>query len=475
VNGRRAIELEVIVTPELGDASYLLISEREAVLVDPQRDAWRFMAAAERAGARIRHVLETHVHNDYVSGALEVRAATGAGVAAPAGGGYEFPHRPVAEGDEIEVGALRIAAMDTPGHTPEHVSYVVRAADAALPAAVFTGGSMIVGAAGRTDLLGEERTDELTRAQFRSLRRLSALPDVVRVLPTHGAGSFCSAGNSGGARTSTIGNERVGNSALAISDEETFVRDRLQGLPTYPAYYRFMAGINRAGPRVAGSLPDPPPVPPGEVERLAAAGAAIIDGRDRLAFAEAHIPGSTNVELGGSFSTYAGWLHDLERPLVLVAPEPEAASAQRAALQLFRIGYERLVGYLEGGLSAWRDGGRPVGSYPVATVDELCEAARGGRDPFILDVRQGIEHREGMFPGSSGLFVADLPARMDELPAGREVWAICASGLRAAIAASLLDAAGRPVRLVAERGVTDLLAECPPGAAGPLSEPPLVR
>jgi glyoxylase-like metal-dependent hydrolase (beta-lactamase superfamily II)/rhodanese-related sulfurtransferase len=455
-------ELDVIVTVELGDTSYLLVSEGEAVLVDPQRDAWRFVAAAEVRGATIRHVAETHVHNDYVSGASEAEAATGAEIAAPAGGGYAFPHRAMAEGDEIRVGDVTLTAWHTPGHTPEHLSYVVRAGGADDPVAVFTGGSLIVGAPGRSDLLGPDRTDELTRAQFRSLRRLAGLPDAVRVLPTHGAGSFCSAGSGGGARTSTIGAERLANQSLVVAEEDDFVRLRTHELPRHPSYYRFMAPINRAGPAVVGIDLRVPPLAPPEVERLVSGGARVLDTRDRAAFAEAHVAGSVNVELGGSLSAYVGWLFTPDQPLVLVVADPAEASAERAATQLFRIGFDRVLGFLAGGVDAWKSEDRPTSSYPVASVEELCRTLRDGPSPFILDVRQPVEHREGMYPGSHGLFVADVPERLDEVPGDRESWVICASGLRAAVAASVLDAAGRPVRLVAERGVTDLLAECGP-------------
>jgi len=459
---RTTLDLDVIVTVELGDTSYLLVSGDEAVLVDPQRDAWRFVAAAEARHVAIRHVVETHVHNDYVSGALEARAATGAEIAAPADGGYAFPHRPMADGDRLEVGDVTLTAWHTPGHTPEHTSYVVTRGAADDPVAVFTGGSLIVGAAGRTDLLGPDRTDELTRAQFHSLRRLAGLPGSARVLPTHGAGSFCSAGSGGGARTSTIEAERLGNQALRPPDEEDFVRFRSAELPRYPDYYRDMAPINRQGPPVVGHLPPVPALSPFEVERLGRFGVVTLDTRDRYAFAESHVTGSLNIELGGSFSAYVGWLCTPGQELVLIVPEPEQASAERAATQLFRIGFDNVLGYMDGGVDAWRAEGRPTSSYPVASIEELCRAVHDGSEPFILDVRQPVEHREGMFPGSTRLFVADVGGELERFPEDRESWAICASGLRASIAASLLDAVGRPVRLVAERGVTDLLAECPP-------------
>jgi len=450
---------------ELGDTSYLLVSEGEAALVDPQRDAWRFVAAAEARRARVRRVLETHVHNDYVSGALEARGATGAEIAAPARGGYEFAHRAVEEGDELRVGAVTLTAWHTPGHTPEHTSYVLREDGAPDPVAVFTGGSLIVGAAGRTDLLGPERTDGLSREQFRSLRRIASLPREVRVLPTHGAGSFCAAGSGGGARTSTVAAELATNQALAIHREDEFVQLRTSHLPRYPAYYAYMAPLNRAGPRVVGGLPEVPSLGPGDVEALMASGARVVDGRDRVEFAEAHVPGSLNIELGGSFSAYVGWLLRPEDGIVLVLPDPEDAAAIRAATQLFRIGFGNVHGYLTGGMGSWRAEGRPTSSYPVVGLDELCAQIRAREDPFVLDVRQGIEHEEGMAAGSTGIFVPDLPNRLDELPPGREPWVICESGLRASIAASILDASGRPLRLVFEGGVRDLMAECPPRAA----------
>ncbi len=223
------MDYKLFVTPGLGDNSYLLISGQEAALIDPQRDAWRFLAVAESQKVRLRYALETHVHNDYVTGALEVRAATGAEVAAPARGKYEFPHRPMAEGDELRVGAVRLVAIETPGHTPEHISWLVYEDGASDPMAVFTGGSLIVGSAGRTDLLGHDVADELTRAQFGSVRRLAALPAQVQLLPTHGAGSFCTASVPSMARTSTIGEELAQNPALAPRDVEAFVRSSSAG------------------------------------------------------------------------------------------------------------------------------------------------------------------------------------------------------------------------------------------------------
>lgn len=457
------MDLELFVTQGLGDASYLLASGREAVLVDPQRDAWRFLEVAQRRGWRVRHVLETHVHNDYLSGALETRAATGAEIAAPARGGYTFEHRPMDEGDWIEIGSLRLTAWATPGHTPEHLAWVVEdlaetdPLAAATPGAIFTGGSLIVGSAGRTDLLGPALTDALTRDQQRSLRRLAELPDGVEILPTHGAGSFCSAGPAAPRRVSTIGAERFANPAFALASagHDAFRGQALGGLGRYPAYYAHMAGLNRRGPRVLGRLILPPALDPAAFEAKATDGVTIVDARDRDAFARAHVPGSINIELDGTFAGYVGWLLPFGAPLLLVLPDRAPDALAEATTELLRIGYERIVGWLDGGLEAWAASGRAVGSYPTVTMRGLhAERAAGQEDGILLDVRQPIEwQNDGVVPGAERIFVADLPGRLDELPRDRRVTVFCKSGSRSAIAASLLDRAGLDVRVVTAGGV----------------------
>ncbi len=458
------MDVEIFVTPGLGDNSYLLTSGAEAVLVDPQRDVWRFLPVAKAKGVLIRYVVETHVHNDYVSGALGIRAATGAEIAAPGRGKYEFPHRGLAEGDEVRVGDLRLVAMETPGHTPEHLSYLVFEGPAKDPAAVFTGGSLLVGSAGRTDLLGPDRTEELTKAQFRSLRRLSALPDDVTVLPTHGAGSFCVSTVAALSRTSTLSAERTQNPALAAPDEASFLRQQLTGLLAFPTYYRHMAPINRAGAPPLLSVPRVPALVPKDVERLEQQGAWIVDSRDRLDFATAHLPGSVNVELDNTFASYVGWVIPFGSQTVLIVSAESAL--EEALTQLARIGYDRVPGYLAGGVEAWRAEGRPVRSYPVADIDDLCRACLGGQSLRVLDVRQQAEWDQGHIPEKSlHVFVGDLPERLPELPRDTEMWTICASGHRASTAASLLDRAGIPVRLVARGGVPEWAAHCYPQAS----------
>jgi hydroxyacylglutathione hydrolase len=462
------VELEVVVAPGLGDNSYLVASGSEAAVVDPQRDVGRLLSLAESRDVTISHIVETHVHNDYVSGAIELREATGAEILAPARGRYEFAHRRMAEGDEARVGELRLVAIETPGHTPEHLSYLVYERTD-VPVAAFTGGSLMVGGAGRTDLLGPEQTEELTRAQYRTLRRLASLPDTVQVLPTHGAGSFCGAGPARKQRISTMLEERGHNRALASSDEEEFVRQQLSGLLDYPAYYAHMASINRAGPPLVRDVPPAGALSPEEVEARVADGAWVVDGRGRRAFAEAHLPGSINVELTDSFASYVGWVVPFNHRLVLVLPPPEETHLDEAVAKLLAVGYERIEGYLAGGLQAWRSSGRQVRSFPVATIEELCE--EWTRSPSVLDVRQREEWYAGHIPRSTHIFVGDLPHRLDEVPRDREVWVACATGQRTAIAASLLDRRGVSVRSVVAGGIPDWLRLCPP--EGPSAEPAL--
>jgi glyoxylase-like metal-dependent hydrolase (beta-lactamase superfamily II)/rhodanese-related sulfurtransferase len=454
------MHLESFPTQGLGDTSYLLASGHESLIVDPQRDIGPVLAAARARGLGITRVVETHVHNDYVSGALELRAATGAAIAGPARAGYAFPFEPLAEGDELSLGTLRIVAAETPGHTPEHLSYLAYEGDAEEPTAVFTGGSLIVGSAGRTDLLGPEATLDLTRAQHHSLGRLSALPDQTLVLPTHGAGSFCSSSPPGEERTSTIGRERASNPALTDAEmgEEAFVERRLTGLLAYPSYYSHIAPINRAGPRVFGYVPVPQGLTPSQVGERIEAGAWVIDGRERRAFAAGHIPGSIAIELDDSFASYVGWIVPFGAPIVLVLPEDrsEHEAAVEAATQLFRIGYEAIDGYLQG-VDAWVEAGRPVRSYPIASIDDLAMAIRDAQ-ARVLDVRQQTEWEAGHLEGSTHVFVGDLNARVTEIQRDQEVWTVCATGHRAAMAASLLNREGIPVRLVTPGGVPDVLS-----------------
>jgi glyoxylase-like metal-dependent hydrolase (beta-lactamase superfamily II)/rhodanese-related sulfurtransferase len=455
------MDIETVVTASLGNATHLIAADGEAVVIDPPRDAWRIAAVAADRGWRLTHVLETHVHNDYLSGALELRASHGVEIVAPARGGYAFDHRPMDEGDALELAGFRVVARATPGHTPEHLAWDVLDDPAdRFPAAVATGGSLLVGSAGRTDLLGAERTDELTAAQFATLRRLAALPPEVRLLPTHGAGSFCSAGPADRERTSTVAEELAENPLLAPMDAAAFRATVLSSYGPYPSYYRSMAPRNRAGPPILGGRPATPRLTVDAFRREIAAGAVVVDARPRIVFAARHIPGALGIELDDSFAAYVGWLLPPGAPLALVLPEPPEAAIAEAVDQLLRIGFDRVAGVLEGGMDAWVAAGGATSSYPAVRSTELADtAATADADDLgtLLDVRDPNELRDdGAVPDAWAIPVGELAGRLDELPRDEPVTVFCKSGSRASIAASILDAAGFEVRLVSRGGARDL-------------------
>ena len=432
------MEILTIETPALGDRSYVLVSGDEAAVIDPQRDIDRVETVLAQRGVRLSHVFETHVHNDYVTGGLELARRAGAAYVLAAADDVAYDHTGARDGDEFAIGSLVVRAVHTPGHTPTHLSYVV--VDDGEPVAAFTGGSMLFGTVGRTDLISEEATEDLTRAQFQSVRRLSdELPGEVGVHPTHGFGSFCSSASTSGSDASTIGQERQSNLALTLDDEDAFVEKLLSGLTAYPRYYAHMAPINRAGPADV-DLSAPEPVDPVEIRRRIHAGEWVVDLRSRTAFARGHLAGTVNLEVGDSFATYLGWVLRWGTPVTLVGDTAkEVAEAQR---QMVRIGIDRPAGAADGGIDTWATGGE-VRSYRTATFADLADAREG--DGFVvLDVRRDDEWAEGRIDGAVHIPLHDLEARFDEIPDG-EVWVHCASGYRASIAASLLDRAGRDV------------------------------
>ncbi len=430
-------DVVIIETPSLGDRSYLIHDGADAVVVDPQRDIGRVLAAAQSRGLRITHVLETHIHNDYVTGGLALAGHTGAAYVVAAAEEVSFDRTPVGDGDQLAAGSLTVTVLHTPGHTPGHLSFAVGEAGHG-PFAVFTGGSLLYGAVGRTDLIGPQQTEQLTRAQYRSVRRLAAeLPADVAVYPTHGFGSFCSATPTSGT-SSTIGHERLANVALR-SDEDTFVRDLLAGLGAYPRYYAHMGPVNRSGPQ-APELAPPAPADPAELRRRIDAGEWIVDLRERRAFARAHVTGTISVELGNSFGTYLGWALAWGAPLTLIGDGPDDIA--EAQVQLARIGIDRISGAATGPAEALAPDGR-VSSYPVTDFGALA-AAWGRPGQVVLDVRRPEEWRAGHLSGAVHIPFWELESRAGEVPAG-EVWLYCASGLRASIGASLLARAGRRV------------------------------
>ncbi len=432
------MEIVTIETPSLGDRSYVLVSGDVAAVIDPQRDIDRVEKVLADRGVRVTHVFETHLHNDYVSGGLELARSTGATYVVPVGADVEYEHTPADDGEEITVGEVVVRAVHTPGHTPHHLSYAV--VEDGRVVAVFTGGSMLYGTVGRTDLVAEEATEELTRAQYRSVRRLAdELPADAQVHPTHGFGSFCSSSSTSDVDESTIGEERSSNLALEVDDEDAFVAQLLDGLTDHPRYYAHMAPINRSGPAPVDLSP-PEPVDPVEIRRRIHDGEWVVDLRSRAAFADGHLVGTVNLEPTDSFITYLGWVKSWDVPVTLVADTAEeVAEAQR---QMVRIGIDRPAGSADGGIERWGAGGERR-SFGRATFAELGEAIDRG-DVVVLDVRRDDEWEEGHVEGAVHIPIHELERRFDEVPDG-EVWVHCASGYRAALAASLLDRAGRMV------------------------------
>ncbi|ADI04923.1 hypothetical protein SBI_01802 [Streptomyces bingchenggensis BCW-1] len=429
--------IDTVDVPGLGNRGYLAGGREVAVVVDPPRDIDRIIAMAARRGVRISHVVETHVHNDYVTGGLELARLTGAGYMVPAGARVAYERVPVGDGDTVDIGdGLALRALATPGHTPHHTAYVLEEAGRAV--AVFTGGSLLIGTVGRPDLVEPRLTERLARAQHASVRRLAAeLPDETAVLPTHGFGSFCSSGPAAGDAT-TIGEQRATNEAVT-EDADTFVARLLSGLDDIPAYYAHMGPANAAGPAPVDLTP-PARADADEIAARLAAGEWVVDLRNRVAFAEGHVGGTFNFAADGQLATYLAWLLPWGKPVTLLAESPEQlAAAQR---ELVRVGIDRPAAAATGPLAGWlRDGERPR-SFPRATFAEL--ATRAGDRGTVVDVRRESERAREHIAGSLHIPVHQLRDRLAEIPPGT-VWVHCAGGMRAAIAASLLDAAGRSV------------------------------
>ena len=434
------MDVSIIETSGLGDRSYLISAGDIGAVVDPQRDIDRVLKLAAERGVRITHVLETHIHNDYVTGGLELSRVLNAEYVVPAVDDLGYQRRAVVDGDIIDAGAFRFQVMHTPGHTHHHVSYVLRDPDDTA-VGVFTGGSMLFGTTGRTDLVGEEHTDELTHAQYHSVRRLAEeLPAETKVYPTHGFGSFCAATPASGDE-STIGRERASNPALT-QDEQAYVDELLAGLAAYPAYYAHMGVINRAGPAPV-DLSMPERVDPDELRRRIDAGEWVVDLRERTAFAAGHLGGTLGFELSGSFVTYLGWLYTWGAPLTLIGESEEQVLDARR--ELVRIGIDDLEGAAVGEIHTLV-AGTELRSYRVADFPALA-CRRDEQQVTVLDVRQANEFDESHIDGAVNIALHELPGRLDEVPQG-EVWVHCASGYRSSIAASMIDAPERNVVLV---------------------------
>ncbi len=429
-----ALSVATVETPSLGDRSYVVAAGGTAVVVDPQRDLDRIRPRLD--GLDVALVVETHVHNDYVTGGLALAEEIGADYCLSAAEeDLAFTRRPVSPGEVIRVGPLELRPIATPGHTPHHLSYHITAGDEA--GAVFTGGSLLFGNVGRTDLISEEMTRELTVAQFHSARRLLELPAETAVYPTHGFGSFCASSapvEDEGAPPSvpddTIAAERLSNLVTQFDDVDAFVEHLLSGLGAYPRYYAHMGPRNRQGPGAADLSPPPAA---GDLAARLAAGEWVVDLRDRRAYAANHRRGTIGIELGDSFATYVGWLIPWGTPVTLVADDPDRiAEAQR---MLSRIGIDRPAG---AAMSPPGEAGYSVSDFP---------GLAGANGAQVLDVRRNEEWEEGHLAGAAHVPLHELEERHGDLP-DAALWVHCQSGYRASIACSLLDRQGRDVVLI---------------------------
>ncbi|WKG03738.1 rhodanese-like domain-containing protein [Mycolicibacterium sp. HK-90] len=435
-------DLIPLVDDGLGNSSYLVdLGDGRALAVDASRDLRALNRAADSRGLSVAFAADTHLHADFLSGAVQLHDDTGATILASAAGGRRFDHTGLRDGDEVDLGGLRLRALATPGHTDEHLSFALTEDGREL--GVFTGGSLIVGSAARTDLLGADRTVELARAQYRSLHRLAELDDDVAVWPTHGAGSFCSA-PPGAERITTIGAQKHANPLLVAPDEDSFVALLLGGLGSYPAYFARLGERNRSGPEVITEEPALAHLDVAQTIALIADGAVVVDVRPAAAFAQGHIPGSLSIPLRGQFATWLGWLLEDTVPLVIVADEGQDLS--EIVWQAYKIGYERLAGRLAGGMDAWHAAGRPADYLQFAPADRLPDR------PY-LDVRQAGEYGAGHVAGAVHIELGVLDNHADQVPAGAVV--ACGHGERAMTAASVLQRRGVTGLAVLDGGPED--------------------
>jgi glyoxylase-like metal-dependent hydrolase (beta-lactamase superfamily II)/rhodanese-related sulfurtransferase len=432
------VEIVAVVDEGLGHSSHVVaLGDGSALVVDPARFPDRQRRIAAERGWTIAWTADTHSHADYISGSPEL-AADGATFLASRGAGLEVTHRPIDPGETVAVApGIELRAIPTPGHTPDHLAYLLVVDGEA--EALFSGGSLMVGGLGRTDLLGDEHREDLARAMFRALRaEILTLPDDLAVYPTHGAGSFCWA-PSGSARSTTIGTERATNPLLAIDDEDRFIATLLDGLGSFPTYFRRLPEINRRGPRIYPELPALAQLDLDTVRNHLDAGAALVDARPIANFAAAHVPGSLSVQHRNVFASWFGWLVPLDRAVVFVLDHDTDRSD--LVRQCLAVGHDNLLGELHGGIDAWAAAGLPIEATPLVSADHMAAT--------VLDIRQQNEWDEGHVPGAIHVELGDLANT--SVP-NEPVTVMCGHGERAMSGASILQAAGhRDVSVLASR------------------------
>lgn len=419
----------------LAHASYLVSSGGVAAVVDPQRDVDLYVEVARSKGLRIEHIIETHLHADFVSGHRELAERTGAQIYLGAGSGATFPHRAVKDGDAIRFGDCRLDFLQTPGHTVESVCAVMSdLSRSERPTAVFTGDTLFVGDVGRPDLSGEHTPQELAAMLFTSLHeKLLRLPDETVIYPAHGAGSLCGR-QMGSERSSTIGKERRSNYALQAPTREDFIRLLTESLPPRPDYFIRDVELNRQGAESLDHLPPPRPSTAEEVVRRQREGAVVLDTRPVMQFGVGHVPGSLHIALSGQFASWAGRIVGLDQHIILVADDTE--HLRESQLRLARVGIEKIDGYLENGIAGWVTSGHALHSVPQVSVEELAELR--GTGIVVLDVREPGEVAAGAMEDSIRIPLGQLSGRTQELDREKPLVVHCKGGYRSSIATSIL-------------------------------------
>jgi hydroxyacylglutathione hydrolase len=427
----------------LAHASYLIGSGGEAAVVDPQRDVDLYLDEARARGLTIRWVLETHLHADFVSGHRELADRAAATIVFGRRAGAAFPHRAVADGEEIRIGGVSLRILETPGHTPESISILVTdRAVSMVPRMVLTGDTLFIGDVGRPDLAGSRgfSAGEMAGMLHDSLHgKLLTLPDEVEVYPAHGAGSLCGR-NISSETSSTIGQQRRFNYALQPMSRDVFVRMMTADLPPAPVYFSRDAELNREGARPLSEVPPPPPLTPEEFHARIRSGAVALDVRSASSFGAGHVPRSLNISLGGEFASWAGSLIPGGMPILLVTEDDREIG--EAVLRLARVGLESAAGFLEGGIWAWHRAGLPISSIPQIAVDELRLRLAGEPRIRVADVRRPGEFREGHVPSAVNMPLDGLTDAAGSIDPVHPTALICAGGYRSSAAASLLASRG---------------------------------
>lgn len=449
----------------LAHSSYLLGGTDTCAIVDPQRDIDIYLQAAEDMGMAITHILETHLHADFVSGHLDLADATGATIYAPRSADCQFAHVGVGEGDNFALGDLALSVLETPGHTPEHISYVVvDKARGPEPCAVFCGDTLFVGDVGRPDLFPGQAVELATKLYSSLHDKMLSLPDFCEVYPAHGAGSLC--GRAMGAkRTSTIGYERRYNAALLIADRQAFVESLTTNMPAAPDHFSRCSAVNAAGPTRVGELPALEPLRPAEFwERSQRDETLVLDIRGYESFGGMHVPGAYHIDAGGNFSTFAGWLLPPTAEILLVAVSLDQAA--QAAVMLRRVGLDRVTGVLHGGMFAWARAGLPLGHVTQVSAHELHQMTTQGEKLVLVDVRAPSEYEKFHIDGALNIPAPDLRSRYTELDSQARTVVICSTGHRSSMAASLLKQRGFADVVNVSGGMTGYTAagfapECP--------------